>query len=75
LRASDAPDLAALGRHVAATVREAGELALQSFRSPIKSWFKDGNSPVSEADIAIDALLRERLAAAGLASGWLSEET
>jgi myo-inositol-1(or 4)-monophosphatase len=75
LRASDAPDLAAVGRHVAATVREAGALALKSFRSPIKSWFKQGNSPVSEVDLAVDALLRERLDAAGLASGWLSEET
>jgi myo-inositol-1(or 4)-monophosphatase len=75
LRASDAPDLAALGRHVAASAREAGELALKSFRSPIKSWFKEGNSPVSEADLAVDALLRERLGATGLASGWLSEET
>jgi myo-inositol-1(or 4)-monophosphatase len=75
LRASETPDLAALGRHVAATVREAGALALQSFRSPIKSWLKQGNSPVSEVDLAVDALLRQRLAAAGLASGWLSEET
>jgi myo-inositol-1(or 4)-monophosphatase len=75
LQASDAPDLAALRRHVAASVREAGELALRSFRSPIKSWFKEGNSPVSEADLAVDALLRERLLATGLPSGWLSEET
>ena len=75
MRASDAPDLVALGRHVAAAVREAGALALKSFRSPIKSWFKHGNSPVSEVDIAVDALLRERLAVTGLACGWLSEET
>lgn len=75
MRASDTPDLVALGRHVAATVREAGAIALKSFRSPIKSWFKHGNSPVSEVDIAIDALLRERLITTGLACGWLSEET
>jgi myo-inositol-1(or 4)-monophosphatase len=75
LRASDAPDLVALERHVVAAVREAGELALKSFRSSIKSWLKQGNSPVSEVDLAVDALLRERLAAAGLAAGWLSEET
>jgi len=65
----------ALQHHVVATVRDAGELALKSFRSSIKSWFKQGNSPVSEVDLAVDALLRERLAAAGLATGWLSEET
>ena len=75
MRASDPPNLVALGRHVAAAVREAGELAMKSFRSPIKSWFKHGNSPVSEVDLAIDALLRERLAATGPACGWLSEET
>ena len=75
MRASDALDRAALARHLAAAVREAGALALKSFKVPVKSWFKSGNSPVSEADIAVDALLRERLEAAGLACGWLSEET
>jgi myo-inositol-1(or 4)-monophosphatase len=75
LRASDAINPAALTRHVAAAVREAGALALKSFKSPIKSWFKEGDSPVSEVDIAVDALLRERLEATGLACGWLSEET
>ena len=75
MRASDALDRAALARHVAAAVREAGALALKSFRAPIKSWFKQGDSPVSEVDLAVDALLRGRLDAAGLACGWLSEET
>jgi len=75
LRASDALDRAALLRHLVAAVREAGALALKSFKAPVKSWFKSGNSPVSEADIAVDALLRERLEASGLACGWLSEET
>ena len=75
MRASDALDRAALARHLAAAVREAGALALKSFKVPDKSWFKSGNSPVSDADIAVDALLRQRLEAAGLACGWLSEET
>jgi myo-inositol-1(or 4)-monophosphatase len=75
LRASDAADRAALARHLTATVREAGALALTSFKVPVKRWLKHGNSPVSEADIAVDALLRERLEAAGLACGWLSEES
>ncbi len=56
-----------------AALREAGALALKTFRAPVRSWTKGKNSPVSEADIAVDALLRERLAAPGL--GWLSEET
>jgi myo-inositol-1(or 4)-monophosphatase len=75
LQASDAADRAALGRHLAAAVREAGALALKSFKTPVRSWLKHGDSPVSEADIAVDALLRERLEAAGLGCGWLSEET
>ena len=75
MRASDAIDREALTRQVTAAVREAGALALKSFKSPIKSWFKEGDSPVSEVDLAVDALLRERLEATGLACGWLSEET
>jgi myo-inositol-1(or 4)-monophosphatase len=75
LRVSDPAGRAALGRHVAAAVREAGALALASFKAPVKSWLKHGNSPVSDADLAVDALLRERLEAAGLACAWLSEES
>jgi len=74
LPASDIIDRAALVRDLVAAVREAGALALMSFKGPIKSWFKGGNSPVSEADLAVDALLRDRLQAA-LPGGWLSEET
>jgi len=73
LRGSEPVDGIALARQVAAAVREAGALALKSFKAPVKSWFKHGGSPVSEADLAVDALLRERLAAPGLA--WLSEES
>jgi myo-inositol-1(or 4)-monophosphatase len=75
LRASDTSDRAALAQALAATVREAGALAMKSFKSSVKSWLKEGDSPVSEADLAVDALLRERLAATGAADGWLSEET
>src|SRR5262249_24497856 len=75
LRASETIDRAALAHELTATVREAGALALKSFKNPIKSWMKDGTSPVSEADLAVDALLRERLQTTGIADGWLSEET
>jgi myo-inositol-1(or 4)-monophosphatase len=75
LRACEPVDRAALARHVAAAVREAGALALQSFKAPVKSWFKHGGSPVSDADLAVDAFLRERLDAVGLPCGWLSEES
>jgi myo-inositol-1(or 4)-monophosphatase len=75
LPASDTIDRTALVRDLVAAVREAGALALTSFKGPVKSWFKGGNSPVSEADLAVDALLRDRLQAALPAGGWLSEET
>jgi myo-inositol-1(or 4)-monophosphatase len=54
--------------------REAGALALRSFRGRPKTWIKGKSSPVSEVDLAVDALLRERLLAIRDA-GWLSEET
>ncbi len=56
-------------------MQEAGALALAAFRGQQKSWFKDGGSPVSEADMAVDALLHERLLGATPGFGWLSEET
>jgi myo-inositol-1(or 4)-monophosphatase len=54
-------------------VREAGELALKTFRGSIKSWTKGKNSPVCEADIAANELLHDRLNGADF--GWLSEES
>ena len=58
-----------------AAVREAGTLALKAFRQPLKSWIKHGDSPVSEADIAVNDLLRDRLLPDGADDGWLSEES
>src|SRR5215831_18324341 len=54
-------------------MHEAGELALRTFRKPLRQWTK-GTSPVSEADIAVDLFLRQRLDRLTRA-GWLSEET
>lgn len=56
-------------------VRAAGDLALRMMRQGVKHWRKPDGSPVSEGDIAVDALLKERLAAARPGYGWLSEET
>jgi myo-inositol-1(or 4)-monophosphatase len=56
-------------------VREAGAVALGKFRSPLKTWIKAGSSPVSEADLAVDALLRHRLIGSSTDFGWLSEES
>jgi myo-inositol-1(or 4)-monophosphatase len=74
LRASDGA-LESERQSLAATLREAGAIALKTFQMPLRSWLKDQSSPVSEADIAVDGFLRERLAGAGSGCGWLSEET
>jgi myo-inositol-1(or 4)-monophosphatase len=66
-------DLAHERDALTAAVREAGALALEMFQRPLKTWLKEGSSPVSEADIAVDELLRERLARARF--GWRSEES
>ncbi|GAB4532127.1 MAG: 3'(2'),5'-bisphosphate nucleotidase CysQ [Roseibium sp.] len=57
--------------------RQAGELALSYFGQDPDSWFKGkgGIAPVSEADLAVDRLLAERLLDARPGYGWLSEET
>ena len=61
------------------TTREAGALALRSFEPGLKTsarvWSKSGGSPVTEADIAVDAFLKARLGALAAGGGWLSEET
>jgi myo-inositol-1(or 4)-monophosphatase len=64
-----------LAAALAAAVSEAGALALTTFRQPLRHWTKGHASPVSEADLAVDALLRRRLAAAAPDAGWLSEES
>ncbi len=57
-------------------VREAGTLALATARDAFKHWTKGHDkSPVSEADIAVNDFLHERLAALMPGAGWLSEET
>ncbi len=61
--------------NLCASVREAGELSLRYFRSKPKSWEKQPGDPVSEADIAIDELLRKRLYRDDGSDGWLSEES
>jgi myo-inositol-1(or 4)-monophosphatase len=59
-----------------AVMREAGELARVTSRGEFKRWTKGhDNSPVSDADIAVNNLLKQRLAALAPQAGWLSEET
>jgi myo-inositol-1(or 4)-monophosphatase len=56
-------------------VREAGALALRMFKTELRQWIKGKSSPVSEADIAVDELLKDRLQSGTPDYGWLSEET
>ena len=77
VEADDASEISArAAAQLDAAVRDAGGLALSMFGKPIRQWTKGpSSSPVSEADIAVDALLHERLAGGGNAFAWLSEET
>jgi myo-inositol-1(or 4)-monophosphatase len=55
--------------------RLAADIAMSHFRKDPEVWYKnEGRSPVSEADIAIDLLLRKMLIDARPDYGWLSEE-
>jgi myo-inositol-1(or 4)-monophosphatase len=75
LRASDGDERARLAAILTAAVREAGALALSLFGTSVRTWTKGQGSPVTAADIAVNDLLRARLAAAGSGIAWLSEET
>jgi myo-inositol-1(or 4)-monophosphatase len=81
MQASPALDLpASLAPAVRAAAREAGSLALASFRhgaaTVAELWYKNrGSSPVTAADMAVDALLRNALSRILPEAGWLSEET
>ncbi len=56
--------------------QEAGRIAKQYWREDPEMWDKpDGHGPVTEADLAIDKMLRANLLAARPDYGWLSEET
>jgi myo-inositol-1(or 4)-monophosphatase len=62
-----------------AAAQSAGEMALGWFRPGARTSAevatKAGGSPVTEADHAADALLKEKLRALDPSAGWLSEET
>lgn len=54
----------------------AGDVALRYFKADPKVWVKDDNQgPVTEADLAVNALLLDTLRGARPDYGWLSEET
>jgi myo-inositol-1(or 4)-monophosphatase len=55
--------------------REAGTIAMSYFRRDPQVFWKEGNSPVSQADLAVDGYLRDFLLSARPKYGWVSEET
>ncbi|MEL8056598.1 MAG: 3'(2'),5'-bisphosphate nucleotidase CysQ, partial [Pseudomonadota bacterium] len=58
------------------TARAAAALALDWFkRADWEAWDKAKGHPVTEADLAVNNLIRERLMTARPDYGWLSEET
>ena len=50
-------------------------MALDRWDSAFRRWEKEPGHPVCEIDLAVDGLLKARLAAIDPAAGWLSEET
>ena len=56
--------------------REAGRIAMRYWRKDPQVWDKGGeHGPVTEADLAVNDMLKAKLLAARPDYGWLSEET
>ncbi len=60
---------------VCEVVRAAGRVALDHRKRGLKVQRKADGSPVTDGDLAVDALLKRELLAARPDYGWLSEET
>jgi myo-inositol-1(or 4)-monophosphatase len=71
--------ITALADPLREAAREAGLIAQGYFRPGEKTsariWSKDGGSPVTEADVSVDAFLKIRLSQLLPEAAWLSEET
>jgi len=71
-----ASETSALRAPLETVMREAGALARKTGQGAFRHWTKgEDRSPVSEADIAVNDLLHQRLTALAPGAGWLSEET
>lgn len=70
-----APDLDADAALLIDAVRAAGACALDFFGRSPAAWDKRPGDPVSEADIAVNDLLKARLLDQRPGYGWLSEES
>jgi len=58
-----------------AACRAGGAIARRHFEQGCKAWSKQGGSPVTEADLEVDAHMKTVLTAARPDYGWLSEES
>jgi myo-inositol-1(or 4)-monophosphatase len=56
-------------------VRAGGNIARKFYGGDYKRWSKEGGSPVTEADLAVNKYLCEALMTARPDYGWLSEES
>jgi myo-inositol-1(or 4)-monophosphatase len=56
------------------TVHQAGPIARKYYGGDYKQWSKEGGSPVTEADLAVNKYLCDQLTAARPDYAWLSEE-
>ena len=70
-----APDASADLRLLEDVARAAGAIALEYYGGDYKRWSKEGGSPVTEADLAVNTFLHDRLTHARPDYGWLSEES
>ncbi len=60
---------------IADAARDGGAVAMRYWKADPQVWEKPGLGPVTEADLAVNDLLAQRLQAARADYGWLSEET
>lgn len=58
-----------------AAAQDGADIAMRYFRNDPKVSWKEGFSPVTEADFAVDDFLKRTLLEARPTYGWLSEET
>jgi myo-inositol-1(or 4)-monophosphatase len=68
-------DPAAAAHALGEAAQEAGELALKMQAAGVRTWNKLRDSPVTEADMAVDEFLRARLQSLAPDYGWQSEES
>jgi myo-inositol-1(or 4)-monophosphatase len=70
---------ASLAKAMRLAALEGGRIAMADFRlggpTAARSWAKQGGSPVTEADTAVDRFLKERCEGLLPGAAWLSEET